>query len=133
MFKIEKRYVDEMVAHAVAEKPNECCGILAGVDGRIAKLYRTTNIEASPYRYNVHPKELLQILDEIDSNEWQFSGIYHSHTFSEAYPSPTDVSLAFWPEALYFLISLADPHNPVVRAFHIVDGKVTEEQLQVSE
>lgn len=133
MFRIEKRYVEEMVAHAKAEKPNECCGILAGEDGRIVKLYRATNIEASPYRYNVDPRELLKIHEEIDTNGWQFSGIYHSHTFSEAYPSPTDVSLAFWPDALYFLVSLADAHNPVVRAFRIIDGKVTEERLEAVE
>ena len=55
--------------------------------------------------------------------------IYHSHTASEAYPSPTDVRLAFWPEAYYLLVSLADAASPVVRAFRILDGAVKEEEI----
>lgn len=133
MFTIEKRYVEEMVAHAQAEAPNECCGILAGADGRIARLYRCTNAEQSPYRYNLEPKELLQIWREVEAEGWQFLGLYHSHTFSEAYPSPTDVRLAFWTESVYFIVSLADPQNPLVRAFRVRDGQVAEEPLQVVE
>ncbi len=57
--------------------------------------------------------------------------IYHSHTHTEAYPSPTDVSLAAWPEAYYLIVSLADEANPVLRAFRIQDGQVSEEELEV--
>lgn len=128
--KLPKEFVDEMVAHAVADAPNECCGIIAGKDGRAIKLYRAKNSEASPYRYNVDPKDLLQIFHECEDNDWTFLAIYHSHTASEAYPSPTDVRLAFWPEAAYVLISLADAARPVVRAFRIADGTVTEEPIE---
>jgi proteasome lid subunit RPN8/RPN11 len=118
-----------MVAHAVQDAPNECCGIIAGKDGSAIKLYRAKNSEASPYRYNVDPKDLLQIFRECEDNNWTFLAIYHSHTGSEAYPSPTDVRLAFWPEAAYVLISLAQ-ETPVVRAFRIEDGTVTENPIE---
>ena len=127
---LERRFVDEMVAHAIEDAPNECCGIIAGKDGRATKLYRAKNAEASPYRYSVDPKDLLRIFRECEDNDWSFLAIYHSHTASEAYPSPTDVRLAFWPEAYYILISLADKDKPVVRAFRILEGEVTEETVE---
>lgn len=132
MFRIEKRYIDEMIAHARGEAPNECCGILGGKDGRVLQLYRAINAEQSPYRYNVEPHDLLRIYRECDERGWDFVGIYHSHTGSEAYPSLTDVRLAAWrPEALYFLVSLLDSENPDVRAYRIVDGQVSEEELEI--
>lgn len=127
---LEKHYVDEMVAHAIEEAPNECCGIIAGKDGRATKLFRAINAEASPYRYSVEPKDLLRIFRQCEDNDWSFLAIYHSHTASQAYPSPTDVRLAFWPEAYYVLVSLADKDKPVVRAFRILDGQVTEEPIE---
>jgi proteasome lid subunit RPN8/RPN11 len=128
--RLERQYVDEMVAHAIEDAPNECCGIIGGVDGRATKLFRARNAEASPYRYSVDPKDLLRIFRECDDNGWSFLAIYHSHVASEAYPSPTDVRLAFWPEAYYVLVSLADKANPVVRSYRIVDGTVTEEAIE---
>jgi proteasome lid subunit RPN8/RPN11 len=127
---LEQRFVDEMVTHAIEDAPNECCGIIAGVDGRATRLFRARNAEASPYRYSVDPKDLLRIFRECEENDWSFLAIYHSHTASEAYPSPTDVRLAFWPEAYYVLISLADKNKPVVRAFRIIEGAVTEDPIQ---
>ena len=129
---LERAYVREMIAHAKADVPNECCGIIAGVDGRATKLYRAINAEASPYRYSVDPKDLLRIHKEVDANGWDFLVIYHSHTHTEAYPSPTDIRLAAWPEAYYALVSLMDEEQPVVRAFRIVDGEVSEEDLEVA-
>lgn len=127
---LERRYIDEMIQHAKDDLPNEACGIIAGKDGRAMKLYRAINAEASPYRYSVDPKDLLRIHREVDENGWEFMVIYHSHTQTEAYPSPTDIRLAAWPEAYYVLVSLAGP-SPVVRAFRIVEGAVTEEPIEV--
>ena len=131
MFALERRYIDDMIAHALEEAPNECCGILAGKDGRVLQLYRATNAEQSRYRYNIDSRELFRIHRECEERDWEFVGIYHSHTDSEAYPSPTDVRLAFWPEALYFVVSLRDSASPAVRAFRIVDGQVSEEELEI--
>jgi proteasome lid subunit RPN8/RPN11 len=130
--RLEQHFIDEMIAHAREDAPNECCGIIGGVDGRAKKLYRAINAEASPYRYSVDAKDLLRIHREIDGNGWEFLVIYHSHTHTEAYPSPTDVRLAGWPEAYYVLVSLAEA-EPVVRAFRIVDGAITEDPIEVVE
>jgi proteasome lid subunit RPN8/RPN11 len=96
------------------------------------RLYRAINAEHSPYRYSVDPKDLLRIYREADQNDWEFLVIYHSHTHTEAYPSPTDVRLAAWPDAHYVLVSLMDESQPVVRAFRIVDGAVTEEPIELA-
>ena len=130
MLTLDRRFIEEMVAHAREEAPNECCGIIAGQDGRAVKLFRTRNAEASPYRYNVDPQDLFRIYRECEEKGWEFLAIYHSHTASEAYPSPTDVRLAFWPEACYLLVSLQDPADAVVRAFRILDGVVSEEEIR---
>lgn len=129
MLTMPQELIEEMIAHAREDTPNECCGIIAGQDGRAVKLFRAKNAEASPYRYNVDPQDLFRIHRECDQNGWEFLVIYHSHTGSEAYPSATDVRLAFWPETFYVLVSLINPDEPAVRAFRIVEGQVTEEKL----
>jgi len=131
MFTIEQHYIDEMIAHALDEAPLECCGVLGGRDGRVLKLYQATNAEHSRYCYNIESQELFRINRECEENGWQFLGIYHSHPGSAAYPSPTDVDKASWPESLYFIVSLSNPKNPEVRAFRIRDGEVTEEKMQI--
>ena len=132
MLTLERSYVDEMIAHAREDAPNECCGIIAADDGAAKKLYRAVNAEASPYRYNVDPKDLLRIYHDLDDRGWDVMVIYHSHTHTEAYPSPTDTRLAAWPDAYYVIVSLEDEANPVVRAFRITDGEVAEEELVVA-
>ncbi len=125
-----------MVDHAKADLPNECCGILAGPDGKVMKVYRMSNVEASPFRFSMDPGELVKVDSEAGDNGWDLLAIYHSHTGSEAYPSDTDVRIAagtdaLWPDVRYVLVSLMDMDNPVVRIFQISDGAVTEEPLEV--
>jgi len=127
--KLDQPLLDEMVAHALADAPNECCGIIGGKDGAATKLFRANNAEASPWRYKVDDKDLFRIYRECDDNGWDFLAIYHSHTASEAYPSPTDVRLAFWPEAYYILVSVQDPENPLVRAYRILEGAISEQEI----
>jgi proteasome lid subunit RPN8/RPN11 len=131
LFCLEQKYSDEMVAHAKAELPDECCGILAGVDGRVIKLYRTTNSEHSPFRYSVEPAELIKIYQEIQANNWEILAVYHSHTHTEAYPSPTDIQHAFLPETIYLIISLADRWQAIIRGFSIVERQVCEVELAI--
>ncbi len=129
MLTLPQELIDEMIAHAREDAPNECCGIIAGRDGHAVKLFRAKNAEASPYRYSVDPQDLFRIYRECEENGWEFLVIYHSHTASEAHPSGTDVRLAFWPGTFYVLVSLMQPDQPVVRAFRIEEGQVTEEEL----
>jgi len=131
VFVLERKYADKVIAQAREEAPNECCGVLAGRDGRVERLFRAVNAERSPYRYNVDPHDLLRIYRECDAKGWDFLAIYHSHTHTEAYPSPTDVRLAAWPDSIYIIVSLADSENPVLRAFRIQDGHVSEEELRI--
>jgi [CysO sulfur-carrier protein]-S-L-cysteine hydrolase len=127
---IPQDYLDEMIRHAREDVPNECCGVLLGRDGQMLELRRCTNAEQSPFRYSVAPRELLAIDREVRERDWEVAAIYHSHTHTDAYPSPTDVRLAAYPEALYILVSLKEPQQPVVRAFRIRDGVIAEEQIE---
>jgi [CysO sulfur-carrier protein]-S-L-cysteine hydrolase len=130
--RISHEIVDQIVAHAREEAPNECCGMIGARDGEATSLYRARNAEASPLRYTVHPQDQLRIMDEIEDRGEQLAAIYHSHTGSAAYPSQTDINLAEnWPEPLYLICSVADPDSPEVRAFAIRAGDVEEAALNV--
>lgn len=128
---LERKILDEMIAHARQEAPDECCGIIAGQDGKIVKIYPTSNEEKSPEKYRIPAREMFKANKDINSRGLDFIGVYHSHTHTEAYPSPTDVSLAIWPEALYLIVSLAPP-APGLRAFTIVDGRISEVAIKIS-
>lgn len=133
---MEKRFIDEMVAHAREDLPNECCGILAGQNGHVLKLYRMSNVEASPFRFSMDPGEIVKVDTEAGDNDWDLLAIYHSHTQSRAYPSDTDVRIAggtaeLWPDVRYVLVSLMDDDAPQVRLFRIAGGVITEEHLEV--
>ena len=136
MVRITRSFVEEMVAHAKDDLPNECCGILAGPEGEVAKSFRMTNVEASPFRFSMDPGELVRVDGEAGDQGWELLAIYHSHTGSPAYPSDTDVRIAggtaeLWPDTRYVLVSLMDPETPDVRIFRISGGVVTEEALEV--
>jgi proteasome lid subunit RPN8/RPN11 len=133
MITLEQRFADEMIAHAREEDPNECCGVLAGNDARVVRLYRVTNSERSPYRYSMDSQEFFKAYREIEGNGWEMTGFYHSHTHSPAYPSQTDCNLAFWPDSHYLVVSLEDKESPVVRAFIITDGEVEEQEIRSEE
>ena len=122
---------DAIVAHARADYPNEACGLIIGerpaaVGGRALRFEATRNRAASPYRYEIEPDDLYRLTIATDDADEVFWGIVHSHVRSPAVPSPTDIGLAFYPDALYLLVSLADE---TVRAWRIVDGAVHEVEL----
>jgi len=123
---------DAMVAHALEDRPYEVCGLLAGQDGVVTHSYRTTNTERSPVRYEIDPRDLLRVFREIDDADLDHLGIYHSHTHTRAYPSATDIRLATYPDALYFIVSLMDERSPYIKAFRILDGEVTEEPVRLT-
>lgn len=132
MFNLEKNYAGAIIDHAIAEAPNECCGLLAGLEGRVIKLYRCKNAEHSPYLYSVDPHDLIAVYKELQQNGWDLLGIYHSHTHTEAYPSPKDVKSAVLQEALYLIVSLSNPDHPTIRAFNIIEGGVREVELKLT-
>lgn len=132
---------EAIVAHARADYPNEACGLVIGdrpaaSGGRPLRFEPTRNRAASPYRYEIHPEDLLRLTLETEERGETFWAIVHSHVRSPAKPSPTDIGLAFYPDALYVLISLApeeaDPATgePSLRAWRIVEGAVFEVALE---
>jgi proteasome lid subunit RPN8/RPN11 len=128
--KLSRPLYDEMVEHARAEAPNECCGMVATSNGEAVKVYPAVNAAASPLRYEIDGAEQYRIQMDIDDAGHDLGAIYHSHTRSKPYPSQTDINLAFYPEALYVIVGLAG-EEPEVRAFAIRDGQVTEAELEV--
>ncbi|MHB8620162.1 MAG: M67 family metallopeptidase [Chloroflexota bacterium] len=126
---LDRRLAEEMIQQARRELPNEACGILAGQHGLSIRFFPATNSEHSPSRYVVDPADQLRIMNEIAAHNWDLLAIFHSHTHTQAYPSSTDVSLAAnWPDAYYLIASLQfEPPN--LRAFRILSGDVTEEEI----
>lgn len=126
-----------IVAHARAGYPNEACGLIvgsgpAGAGGRALRFEPTRNAAASPYRYEIDPGDLLRISLAADDADEAIWGIVHSHVRSPARPSPTDVGLAFYPDALYVLVTLVEGEADAatgelgIRAWRILDGAVFE-------
>jgi proteasome lid subunit RPN8/RPN11 len=129
--KIARRLVDEIVAHAHQDLPNECCGMVGGREGVASTVYRAENAEGSPLRYSICAADQFRLMREIEAAGEELVGIYHSHTKSAAYPSQTDVNLAGWPDAVYLIVSLAEPGAPDLKGFWIRDGEIAEAALVV--
>ena len=133
MSELDGVFYKEIVEQGLREFPNECCGVIAADGGgRPVKVFPMRNVDASPATYRLDGKEQLRVFDRIDDEGWDLWAIYHSHTHSEAYPSDTDRKLAFYPDARYLLLSLADREAPVLRSFFIRDGDVIEEELTIA-
>lgn len=131
MLRLPERFSEQIVEQARAEYPNEACGLLAGRDGEATRIYPMANAERSPVIYRMEPKEQLKVFNEIENEGLELVAIYHSHTRSPAYPSNTDVDLAYYPEAVYLIVSLATD-GPELRGFRIDEGRITEVDLEVA-
>jgi proteasome lid subunit RPN8/RPN11 len=131
--RIARSMLDQIVAQARDEAPNECCGIIGVRDGAAVAVHPVRNAAASPLRYEMDPKDQLRVFEALDDAELDVGAIYHSHTRSEPLPSQTDINLAFYPDALYVILGVKDADRDDVRAWRIVDGKVSEATLEVEE
>ncbi|HWC25860.1 MAG TPA: M67 family metallopeptidase [Solirubrobacteraceae bacterium] len=132
--RIDRALLDEIVAHALHDAPNECCGVVLGRDGTATAARALENIAASPFRFDVDGRELLAFAF-ADEDEDQLAAIYHSHTRSPAYPSQTDVNFAAgWPGVEWLIVGVPrsgdDP--PEVRSYLIEDGAIREVELEVT-
>lgn len=128
---------EEIVAHARAEAPNECCGIVASVDGVAVAVFAARNAAASPLRYVMDGEDQLRIQEQIEERGWDYGAIYHSHTRSAPTPSQTDINMALvpgvgplWPGSIYIIVGLAGA-EPEVRAFRIESDTPEEVALSV--
>ena len=128
---LPREVVKRILSHGRSAFPDEACGILSGHGNEVISVYETTNMESSPVSYMIDTQEQFRIMKEIREKGMRMVAIYHSHPLSPPYPSPTDVSLAFYPDAAYVIAGFLDRDNPEVKAFEIVDGKVREIDIKV--
>ena len=128
--RMTKAHWDELVSHAREEAPNECCGYLRAERGAVREVFRSKNLRASPYGYELDAPSLLAA-NQLDDDGFDV-GIYHSHPRSPAEPSQTDINLAYYPHWAYLIVSLAGD-EPQVRAWRIADGRVDEEEIVVDD
>ncbi len=138
MLTITQALIDQIVAHARKDHPDEACGVIAGPDDggdRPERFIPMVNAARSPTFYEFDSADLLALYKEMDERDEEPVVIYHSHTATEAYPSVTDIKLASEPGAHYVLVSTREHGNndgPVeFRSYRIVDGEVTEEEVAV--
>lgn len=121
-----------MVATCIRALPNEGCGLLLGSpDGLVSEIVESPNVADSAKVYEIDSRILLKTFRRADDEGLTVLGVFHSHTHSEAYPSPTDIAQAPDPQWNYVLVSLRDVHADV-RSFRIVDNTVDEEEIAIS-
>ncbi|MCG3751422.1 MULTISPECIES: Mov34/MPN/PAD-1 family protein [Amycolatopsis] len=133
MLRIRRELVDEIVAHARRDHPDEACGVVAGPAGsdRPERFIPMLNAARSPTFYEFDSGDLLKLYREMDANDEVPVVIYHSHTATEAYPSRTDANIAAEPDAHYVLVSTREPDSHEFRSYRIVDAEITEEPVEI--
>lgn len=137
--RVTRDHLDKIIAHARAEAPNECCGMLAGHGEVVEEVFPGRNQDQSPKTYLMDPLDQLRAFRTMDERGMELVGIYHSHPQTEAVPSRTDRERALdgdgnalFPDARYLIVSLRDAARPQVRVFRIRAGEVTEEEVVIS-
>lgn len=130
MIAFRNEQLQEIIAHARAEAPLEAGGLLAGSGSTVVRVYPMENTDRSESSFLLNPEEQYRVFVEIEELGFDLTGIYHSHPRSDAYPSARDVEMAYYPEAVYVIVSLARSH-PDIRAFRIQDGRVSDEQIVI--
>lgn len=128
--RVPRSLADEIISHCETGRPNEACGMVALVDGEVVKVFRMTNDAGSPVRYALEPREQLAVENTLGEKGWD-GAPFHSHTRTEAYPSPTDVRLAVG-DIPYLIVSLAS-NPPSIRAFLIKKESWEDETGEIEE
>ena len=128
-----RKVYGQLMKHARRHPHRECCGILAGQDGVITQAFPARNVAADPVRnYEIAPKEIVRLMAELRERRLEFLGIYHSHPnwMHTNEPSPKDIALAYYSEAIYFIVTPRPYATAPVRAFSIRDGQVAEFEIE---
>jgi [CysO sulfur-carrier protein]-S-L-cysteine hydrolase len=134
--RISEELLGEVIAHALEDPGNEVCGVVAiegdgGGDGvRASRVYRARNVHASPMKFEIDPKELLDLHNAIEDEGGELGAIYHSHVRSKPYPSQTDLNFAAnWPGVEWIIVGLAAGEEPEVRSYLIDGGQIEEVRI----
>ena len=134
MLRMSRELCAHVIEHCQSRYPKEACGLLAGTQAAaepsVAQVYPMTNVEDSPIGYAMDPKEQLQVEKQMRQQGQRLLGIYHSHTATDAYPSPVDVRLSISPEISYVLVSLKDRQRPIVKSYRIEGEAIRAEDLE---
>jgi [CysO sulfur-carrier protein]-S-L-cysteine hydrolase len=133
---ITAELLEQILAHAREEAPNECCGVVAITPAsdeepaRAVRFHRAVNTAASPLRFEISGLEVMELLDSIEGDGLEIGAIYHSHTRTAPYPSQTDINFAVnWPGVEWIIVGLADPSAPEIRSYLIEKGAVREVEI----
>lgn len=126
MIRVPQHIINAIFEQAYNELPNETCGLLAGTQTEVVKHFPMTNIDQSPEHFSFDPAEQFKVLREARAEGLQIIANFHSHPETPSRPSDEDIRLAYDPNILYFIALLATK-IPVLKAFRIQNGKVTEE------
>ena len=126
MIQINKEDQQSVLEALIKAYPLEACGIMAGIDGIVSRLYPVENILSSPHAYYMDPTQQLEAMLDFEERGLEMLAIYHSHPHGPEIPSKSDITQATYPESAYVIISLVDRQQPSIRAFTIVDGRVKE-------
>ena len=125
--RIDAALLERILAHARRDFPNECCGMIGLRDGHAVAIHEATNVAASPLRFEVDGREIIEAQDAFEAEGAELGAIYHSHTRSEPYPSQTDVNFAAnWPGVEWIIVGVTSGSDPIVRSYLIDDGGITE-------
>lgn len=131
MLHMKQSVYEQMLTHLQTAYPLEGCGILGGPPGHATHFYAVENILRSPTAYEMNPTVQIQVMISLEERGLDMVGIVHSHPAGPERPSPTDVAQAYYPDAVYVIVSLANRAQPVVKAFQIGDGRYTAVPLLV--
>ena len=135
MLKLEipTKIYQQMIAQAREHSPIEACGILAGSNGKVEKLYKMTNVENSRIRFMMEPKEQFATVQDIRSAGLEMLAIYHSHPETPARLSAEDIRLALTPNVTYVILSLQGTNGSAIKGFQISGTKITEVPIRILE
>ena len=131
--KIPVDIFEQMVAQARAEAPIEACGILAGSNNRVEKLYKMTNAEKRSDHFMMEPAEQFKVVKDIRSSGLEMLAIFHSHPATPTRPSAEDIRLALTPDVTYVIVSLENRDHPAVKGFRMENGRLTEVTVRIVE
>ena len=131
MLTLPRDVLDQVLAHARRDHPDEACGVIAGRDGVVTRVFEMSNADRSPTGFTFDSAEWLQVYRAVDDADEDLLAVYHSHTMTEAYPSRTDVLWSRTTEFQHWLLVSTRSDEDEVRSFVITDGEVVEEPVEV--
>jgi proteasome lid subunit RPN8/RPN11 len=131
MLRIPEAIYNEIIIHAREGMPMEVCGILGGIDGCVSDIYRIANVDVSTEHFTMNPEEQIEVMMSLESKGLEAVAFYHSHPKGPDFPSSEDIRLAFYPDVLSVIVSLADPERPVLKSFRIGVGQVEPVPIRI--